>query len=81
MDSSGKTRPIRVERLSPMAPSRRASGGVFQCRAIVPNGSTRRASGGVLRLFGRLPYRPRWLQAPIDWGQSIYQNDAQATID
>ncbi len=39
MDSSGKTRPIRVERLSPMAPSRRASGGVFQCRAIVPNGS------------------------------------------
>jgi hypothetical protein len=28
------------------------SGGVIQCRAIVPNGSARRASGGVLRLFG-----------------------------
>jgi len=32
-------------------PLRRASIGVLQCRAIVPNGSTRRASGGVLRLF------------------------------
>jgi hypothetical protein len=62
MDSSGKTRPIRVETLSPMAPPRRAS-------------------GGVLGLFGCLSHRQRGLQAPIDWGQSIYHNDAQATID
>ena len=58
MDSSGKTRPIRVERLSPMAPSRRASGGVFQCRAIVPNGSPS------TRKRGRLPvssHCPQWL--------------------
>jgi hypothetical protein len=33
-------------------PCRRASGGVLQCRAIVPNGSARRASGGFLRLLG-----------------------------
>jgi hypothetical protein len=33
-------------------PCRRASGGIIQCRAIVPNGSARRASGGFLRLFG-----------------------------
>jgi hypothetical protein len=33
-------------------PCRRASGGVLQCRAIVPNGTVRRASGGVFRLFG-----------------------------
>jgi hypothetical protein len=46
---------------------------LLQCRAIVPNRSTRRASGGVFRLFGCLTYRLRWLQAPIDWGQSIYQ--------
>jgi hypothetical protein len=99
-----------------------ASGGVFQCRAIVPNSSTRRASGGVFRFSavclascggfrrrsigdnrstmpaeatpsvellspialhdaqaeasygfrGCLPCQLRWLQAPIDWGQSIY---------
>ena len=50
---------------------------LLQCRAIVPNRSTRRASGGVFRfsavwLFGCLTYRLRWLQAPIDRGQSIY---------
>ena len=28
------------------------SGGVLQCRAIVPNGSATTRSGGVLRLFG-----------------------------
>jgi hypothetical protein len=33
-------------------PCRRASGGVIQSRAIVPNGSARRASVGFLRLFG-----------------------------
>ena len=40
-----------------MAPARRASGGVLQCRAIVPNSSARRASGGVLRFFGCLAPR------------------------
>ena len=49
----------------------------FLCRAIVPNGSTRRASGGFLRLFGCLSNQPRDLQAPIDWGQSIYQKNLQ----
>ena len=49
-----------------------ASGGIFHGRAIVPNSSTRRASVGVLRFFGCCLYRFRWLQAPIDWGQSIY---------
>ena len=38
-----------------MAPCRRASGGVLQCRAIVPNSSARRASGGVLRCRAIVP--------------------------
>ena len=49
----------------------------LQCRAIVPNSSARRASGGVLRLFGCFSNRLHALQAPIDWGQSIYQKAQQ----
>ena len=52
--------------------TRRASGGVLQCRAIVPNSSTRRASGGVFGFSAVSSNRLLWLQAPIDWGQSIY---------
>jgi hypothetical protein len=49
----------------------------LQCRAIVPNSFPRRFSGGVLRLFGCFSNRLRALQAPIDWGQSIYQKAQQ----
>ena len=53
-----------------------ASGGVFHGRAIVPNSSTRRASVGVLRFSAVGLTGLRWLQAPIDWGQSIYHTPA-----
>ena len=59
---------------------RRASGGVLQCRAIVPNSSTRRASGGVFGFSAVSSNRLLWPQAPIDWGQSIYHFDAQAAV-
>jgi len=36
------------------------------------------ASGGVFGFSAVLTYWLRWLQAPIDWGQSIYHCDAQA---
>jgi hypothetical protein len=55
----------------------RLSGGIFQCRAIVPNSSARRASGGVLPSSAVSPHRSRHLLAPIDWGQSIYQQALQ----
>jgi hypothetical protein len=62
-------------------PCRRASGGVLQCRAIVPNGSARRVSGGFLRLFGFFCLTGRGgILVPIDWGQSIYHADAQAAV-
>jgi hypothetical protein len=55
------------------------SGGVTQCRAIVPNGSARRVSVGVFRLFGFFCLTGRGgILVPIDWGQSIYHADAQA---
>ena len=44
----------------------------FHGRAIVPNGSARRTSGGVCGFLGCFSQRPLCLQAPIDWGQSIY---------
>ncbi len=45
----------------------------LETRGLSPNTSARRASGGVLRFFGCLSHWLRWLQVPIDWGQSIYQ--------
>jgi hypothetical protein len=57
----------------------RLSGGIFQCRAVIPNSSARRASGGVLRSSAVSPHRSRHLLAPIDWGQSIYQNSQRCT--
>jgi hypothetical protein len=57
--------------------TQRFSGGIFQCRAIVPNSSARRASGGVLPSSAVSPHRSRHLLAPIDWGQSIYQQALQ----
>jgi hypothetical protein len=59
--------------------TQRFSGGIFQCRAIVPNSSARRASGGVLPSSAVSPHRPRHLLAPIDWGQSIYQKSQRCT--
>ena len=53
------------------------SGGVLQCRDIVPNGSATTRSGGVLRLFRLFCCCLRWSQVPIDWGQSIYHFDAR----
>jgi hypothetical protein len=50
---------------------------VLQCRAIVPNSSARRASAGVLPSSAVSPHRSRHLLAPIDWGQSIYQQALQ----
>jgi hypothetical protein len=41
-------------------------------RAIVPNGSTATRKRRRLRFYGCFSHRPRCLQAPIDWGQSIY---------
>ena len=52
--------------------TQRFSGGVFQCRAIVPNSSARRASGGVLPSSAVSPHRSSHLLGPNDWGQSIY---------
>jgi hypothetical protein len=42
-----------------------ATGGVFQCRAIVPNSSPRRASGGVLRFSAVYPtgHGPFWFRS------------------
>ena len=40
--------------------------------------SKRRASGGVFGFSAVSSNRLLWLQAPIDWGQSIYHFDAQA---
>ena len=44
----------------------------YQGRAIVPNGSTATRKRRRLRFYGCFSHRPRCLQAPIDWGQSIY---------
>jgi hypothetical protein len=44
----------------------------YHGRAIVPNGSTTTRQRRRLRFYGCFSHRSRCLQAPIDWGQSIY---------
>ena len=55
-----------------------ANGRLFHGRAIVPNSSTRRASVGGLWFLAVGLTGLRWLQALIDWGQSIYHTPAAA---
>ena len=66
----------------PNRSTRRASGGVFQCRAIVPNSSTRRASGGVLRVSAVWPNGSRWLEGADRLGtiDLPFPPDAQAAV-
>ena len=71
-----KRRSIRDNRSTISTRKRRS---LLHGRAIVPNGSIRRASVGVFGFSAVLSHQPQSLQAPIDWGQSIYHFDAQAS--
>ncbi len=69
-----------VEPLSPMALHDAQAAGSYGCSAVRLFGcsAVRLFGCSAVRLFGCSARWLRWLQAPIDWGQSIYHNDAQA---